>query len=217
LYPASATKIMTGIVVLESYGLDEYVEVPQLSISGSSMKLYVGEKISVKNLLYGLLINSGNDAAEALAAHFSDGGREGFVERMNYKASEIGLRNSKFENPAGLHHESHKVSAWDLGYLAAYAMRNKTFSEIVKIRETTVYGMNRERHVLKSTNKLLGAVSGLEGVKTGFTDEAGEVLVSSVVRDNRRVVFVVLKSNDRFGETKKLVEWVYSNHEWRKF
>jgi serine-type D-Ala-D-Ala carboxypeptidase (penicillin-binding protein 5/6) len=215
-YPASTTKIMTALIAIDEYDLDDLVEVPSTTYSGSVMRLLPGERISVKNLLYGLLINSGNDAAEVLAEYYPTG-KSGFISRMNKKATEIGLRHTHFENPSGLPHVNHKMSAWDLGYLAAYGLRNRLFSQIVSTKKTVVYGTNGERHTLKTTNKLLGEVWGLDGVKTGYTDEAGEVLVSSVERNGRRVVFVVLKSADRFGETKNLIEWVFRNFEWRKF
>jgi len=214
LYPASTTKMMTALVARETYQLNDVLQVPEATYSGSTMKLFPGEKITVKNLLYGLLINSGNDAAEVLAERYPSG-REGFIARMNEKSSELGLRNSAFVNPSGLPENGHVSSAWDLGQLAAVLMKDEEIRPIVRTVETTVYGAGGERHVLKSTNKLLGTINGLDGVKTGYTDEAGEVLVSSVMRNNKRIVVVLLKSNDRFGETKQLVDWVYANHEWR--
>lgn len=214
LFPASTTKIMTALIALEEYDLNNIVEVPQASFSGSSMKLIPGEKISINNLLNGLLINSGNDAADTLATIYPGGYNE-FIERMNSRASELGLKNSVFRNPSGLPQPDHKTTAWDLGQLAAVAMKHNIFRSIVNTREKIVYGVTGERHVLKNTNKLLGEVVGLDGVKTGYTEDAGEVLVSSVSRNENRIVVVILKSSDRFGETKSIVDWVYRNHEWR--
>jgi D-alanyl-D-alanine carboxypeptidase (penicillin-binding protein 5/6) len=216
LYPASTTKMMTALVAVESYGLDEIVEVPEATYSGSMMKLFPGEKISVENLLNGLLINSGNDAAEVLAAYYP-GGRDQFMLRMNERALELGLKSTNFVNPSGLPDPNHVSSAWDLGQLAAVVMRNEDLKSIVKVREKTVYGTKGEKHILRTTNQLLGTIPGLDGVKTGYTEEAGEVLVSSVTRKGHRVVIVLLKSNDRFGETKKIVDWVFGNHEWKKY
>jgi serine-type D-Ala-D-Ala carboxypeptidase (penicillin-binding protein 5/6) len=214
LYPASTTKMMTALVAREAYQLDDVLEVPEATYAGSTMKLFPNEKISVNNLLYGLLINSGNDAAEVLAERYPSG-REGFISKMNEKSSELGLRNSSFVNPSGLPESGHVSTAWDLGHLAAMVMKDEELRKIVRTAEATVYGVGGERHILKSTNKLLGTINGLDGVKTGYTDEAGEVLVSSVVRNNKRIVVVLLKSSDRFGETKQVIDWVYANHEWR--
>jgi len=216
LYPASTTKMMTALLSIENYDLKDVVEVPQASFSGSLMKLVLGEKITVENLLYGLLINSGNDAADVLASIYPSG-REAFVLRMNQRAKELGLKSTHFVNPSGLPNDDHFSSAWDLGHLAAYIMRDERIRSIVRIREKTVFGVSGERHVLKTTNQLLGAIPGLDGVKTGYTDEAGEVLVSSVIRNEHRVIIVLLKSNDRFGETTKVVNWVFESHEWKKF
>lgn len=214
LYPASTTKIMTALLVRELYDLGEVIEVPEATYSGSLMKLEPGERITVKNLLYGLLIASGNDSAEVFANHYPQG-RDGFISLMNERAQALGLRNTRFENPSGLPSANHVSSAWDLGQLAAIAMRDETLRSIVKVQEATVFGEKGEKHILKTTNKLLGVVPGLDGVKTGYTDEAGEVLVSSVTRNGHQVVIVLLKSQDRFAETKSLVNWVFANHEWK--
>ncbi len=215
LFPASTTKIMTALIALEEFRLDDVIEVPEASFSGSLMRLEKHERITVRNLLNGLLINSGNDAADTLAMSYP-GGYPAFIDRMNTRAIELGLRHTRFRNPSGLPNPDHKMTAWDLGQLAAFAMRNETFRSIVTTKERTVYGLGGERHVLKSTNKLLGEVPGLDGIKTGYTEDAGEVLVSTVNRNGHRVIIVLLKSADRFGETKAVVEWVYRNYEWRK-
>jgi D-alanyl-D-alanine carboxypeptidase (penicillin-binding protein 5/6) len=214
LSPASTTKIMTAVVALEEYNLNDVITVPQATFSGSLMRLTPGDRVTVKNLLYGLLVNSGNDAADTLAYAYPSG-YPGFIQRMNDRATELGLRDTHFSNPSGLPAENHYMSAWDLGQLAAYAMRNDVFRKIVSTKETTVYAQNGPRYILKSTNKLLQEVPGLDGVKTGYTEEAGEVLVSSVERKKHRIVTVVLKSTDRFGETRNLIDWVYGNFEWQ--
>ncbi|MDQ3098735.1 MAG: D-alanyl-D-alanine carboxypeptidase [bacterium] len=214
LFPASTTKIMTALIALEEYRLEDVIEVPEASFSGSLMKLKSHERITVLNLLYGLLINSGNDAADTIAMSYP-GGYSAFIDRMNTRGVELGLKSTHFTNPSGLPDQNHKMSAWDLGQLAAFALRNDTFKSIVNTREKIVYGLNGERHVLMSTNKLLGEVRGLDGIKTGYTEDAGEVLVSTVERNGHRIVTVLLKSSDRFGETKNVVEWVFRNYEWR--
>lgn len=214
MYPASTTKLMTALVSRQLYDLDEIIEIPEATYSGSLMKLVPGERISYKNLLAGLLIPSGNDAAEVLAYHHPNG-REGFVAQMNNTAQQLGLRGSHFVNPSGLPDSAHVSTAWDLGQLAAVAMHDEEIRSIVKLKEKTVYGVGGERHVLKTTNKLLGVIKGIDGVKTGYTDEAGEVLVSSVTRNNHQIIIVLLKSKDRFAETTSLINWVYANYEWR--
>ncbi len=214
LFPASTTKIMTATIALEEYQLDDILEVPQATFSGSVMKLQPGERISVRNLLNGLLINSGNDAADTLAVNYP-GGYFSFVQRMNARAIELGLRNTRFKNPSGLPDPEHKMSALDLAQLTSYALHDSTFKSIVTTKEKVVYGVSGEKHILKSTNKLLGEVPGLDGVKTGYTEDAGEVLVSTVARDGHRIVAVLLKSNDRFGETRNIVEWVFRNYRWQ--
>jgi len=214
LYPASTTKIMTALVARELYDLDEILQVPEATYSGSLIKLEPGERMSVRNLLYGLLISSGNDAAEVLASHHPNG-RDGFISMMNERATQLGLLNTFYENPSGLQSPQHVSSAWDLGQLAAVALRDESIRSIVKLQEKTVFGEDGERHVLNTTNKLLGVVSGLDGVKTGYTGEAGEVLVSSITRNDRQVVVVLLKSKDRFAETRSIVDWVFASHEWK--
>lgn len=214
-YPASTTKLMTGLVTVENYGLKEILKVPDMHFSGSNMGLKPKEKVDVNNLLHGLLINSGNDAAEVLAKDYPVG-REKFIERMNSYAKEIGTRNTHFNNPSGLFESNHYTTAWDLGQIAVKAWRNPILRQIMQTKKYTAYGLNGEKHELESTNKLLGEVNGVDGMKTGYTEEAGEVLVTTVERDGHRIIIVMLKSNDRFGETAKLIEWVYQNVEWKK-
>lgn len=216
LYPASATKIMTALVALEYFNQDDILKVDDAEFYPAVMGLEPGEEISFINILHGLLIPSGNDAAHAIASNYP-GGYDAFVQRMNEKADEIGLRDTSFLNPSGLNQEGHITSAWDLGQMTAVALRNELFAEIVQKRAVTVYGTEGEKHILKTTNRLLGEVRGVKGVKTGFTQEAGEVLVTLAERNSRRVLVVVLKSQDRFGETRSLIEWVFNNFEWKPF
>lgn len=216
LYPASSTKIMTAIVAMDYYNNEDVLVADDKEFYPSIMGLKPFEEITFINVLHGLLISSGNDAAYVLASNYP-GGYPAFVQKMNEKVSEIGLKDSSFLNPSGLNQDGHITTAWDLGQMTRYALMNETFASIVAKKTATVYGLNGERHLLRSTNKLIGEVVGLRGVKTGFTEEAGEVLVSYVERNDRRIVIVLLKSDDRFGETSKLVDWVFDNHEWKRF
>lgn len=210
LFPASTTKLLTALVALDNYALDEVITMPAVEAYPSVMGLKVGEHILVRDALYGLLIASGNDAAYALADHFPGGYAE-FVLEMDRYAQNLGMVDTQIQNPSGLPQSGHVTTSRDLAHLTAYAMQNQFIADTVKIQSRVVYGTRGERHVLRTTNQLLGEVVGLKGGKTGFTDEAGEVLASYVERNGRRIVVVVLKSKDRFGESEQLIEWIYRN------
>lgn len=217
LSPASTTKIMTALVVLEHYALDDVVTVKTVANSGQVMGLVPGEQITVENLLYGALIHSGNDAAWALAEHY-DGGVEKFVEAMNKKAEALHLTNSHFTNPVGYDDPAHKMSAMDLTRLSAFALTNKTIAKIVAIPQITISDATHSRfHPLTNVNALLGKIPGVAGIKTGWTEEAGENLVTLVERDKHRVIIVVLKSLNRFSDTETLIHWVFANYIWEVF
>lgn len=214
LLPASTTKIMTSLVALSHYNLDDILAVNIGNVDGHRMGLKNGEKITVRNLLYGLLVFSGNDAAEVLAANYP-GGRENFVNAMNSLAKRIGLENTNFKNPVGFDEYLHFSTAEDLVKVAAYAIGNPVFSEIVSTQEVEVKSADGKTvHKLNNINELLGKVPGVIGVKTGWTVNAGEALVTLVERDGNKVMLSVLSSDDRFGETRKLIDWIYSNYEW---
>lgn len=217
LSPASTTKIMTALVALEHFDLEDVVTVTTVANSGAVMGLIPGEQITVENLLYGALIQSGNDAAWAIAEHF-DGGVEKFVAAMNAKAGELHLENTHFTNPVGYDDPNHKMSAIDLTRLAAYALTNKTIAKIVAIPQITISDIAHTRfHPLTNVNALLGKIPGVAGIKTGWTEEAGENLVTLVERSGHRVILVVLKSQNRFSDTEQLINWVFANYEWREF
>lgn len=214
LLPASTTKIMTGLVALENYDLDQ-VLVASGSSLGQVMELESGEKITVENLLYGLLVASGNDAATVLAQNYP-GGEAAFVAAMNGKAKNLGLTDTQFTNPTGLDDYGHYTTVHDLGLLAAYAMQNPTFAKMVATSSITVSDVDHTvSHELETINELLGKIEGLAGVKTGWTELAGECLVTYVKRGDRAIITVVLGSNDRFGESGQLIEWVYGNFNWQ--
>ena len=216
LMPASTTKIMTAIIALENYHLDDLLTITEEERTiGQTMKLEFGEQLTVKDLLFGALVNSGNDAALALALSFPKGGYNGFLEAMNAKATDLGLQNTSYKNVSGVESVNHFTTARDLAKLAQYAMNNKTFKEIVatpSIRVSAVDG--KTTHQLFTTNSLLGSVDGVVGIKTGWTENAGECLVSSTIRNKHHIITVVLGSSDRFGETESLIDWVFNNHKW---
>ena len=212
LLPASTTKIMTALVAMDYFAPDDIVQVPQLTEGGSKMNLVPGEQITFENLLYGLLLNSGNDAAETLAKQ-SVLGYEGFIAAMNDKAKALHLFDSHFQNVSGLESANHYTSAIDLARLASFAMQNPLFAKIVATRAKTVSDVSGTYvHTLENINKLLGVVDGADGVKTGYTEEAGQVLVAAATREGHTILTVVLKSDDRFADSKNLLEWAFANH-----
>lgn len=217
LLPASTTKIITALVAMEYYPLNLIVKVPQVKIEGQKMGLIQGEEIDVENLLYGLLVYSANDAAEVLALNFP-GGRDLFITAMNLKAKELGLVHSKFSNPAGLDDgDGHVTTARDLIRVSEIAMSNPLFAKIVATKEKTVKSTNGKiTHKLKNINELLGVVPGVLGVKTGWTENARENLVTYLERDGKRVMIVLLASQDRFGETRELIDWIFTNYTWQE-
>ena len=187
---ASTTKIMTALVVCEQCNVLDRMRIPKeaVGIEGSSMYLREGEVLTIQELLYGLMLSSGNDAAVALAI-YCGGTVEGFAELMNDKARVLGLRNTHFCNPNGLDSPGHYSTARDLATLAAYAMENPIFAKTVSTKTIRV----GERY-LRNHNKLLWQVEGADGVKTGYTKAAGRILVSSASRSDRRLVAVTLNA-----------------------
>ncbi len=219
--PASTTKIMTALVSLNYYPPDKILTVPDQQIIGSSMGLLRGEQISVENLLYGLLLPSGNDAAYTLAKNYlasptrlaaeraGGSGLRNFIDQMNKTAFSLELKNTSFTDPAGLSDDENFTTALDLANLALEALKNPLFKKIVATREKTVFSQNgRLSHNLENLNRLLWDVPGVSGVKTGFTDRAGGVLVTFLKEKDREFLIVVFKSEDRFADTKALIDWV---------
>lgn len=214
LLPASTTKIMTALVALDYYHPEQVLEVPDVFREGQDIKLQKGEKMTVENLLYALLVASANDAAETLAANYP-GGRGNFIEAMNQKVASLRLLNTHFVNPTGIDEEGQYTSASDLARLAKIAIQNPVFARIVATDKVVVYSQDLKiAHPMSNINLLLGKVPGIRGIKTGWTINAGECLVGIDERDGRKVITVVLGSQDRFGETEKLFDWVFGNFQW---
>ncbi len=202
LAPASLTKLMTAAVVLEKANLQQVVTVPGAAlVGGSSMGLRPGEQITVRDLLYGMLIPSGNDAATALAIAVG-GNVQNFARMMNRKAESLGMRNSHFVNPHGMDAPNHYSSAADMLLLAHYLYENyPLFRQIVSTRSIVISG-----HTLRNRNELLGAYPGVNGIKTGTTPAAGECLLVSAVYGGHQVLAVVMGSRDRYGEMRALLD-----------
>jgi serine-type D-Ala-D-Ala carboxypeptidase (penicillin-binding protein 5/6) len=214
LAPASTTKLLTALVILENFKLDDVMTFKNLVNDGQTMGLISGEKMSVENLLYGALIHSGNDAAYTLADNYP-GGVDEFVKAMNRKAQDLHLTDSEFTNPVGYDDPSHKMTPLDLARLAAAAIKNEVIAKMVAIPSITISDVTHTYfHSLKNVNQLLGKIPGVSGIKTGWTQEAGENLVTLVERNGHKVIFVVLRSGDRFGDTEKLIDWVFTNFNW---
>jgi D-alanyl-D-alanine carboxypeptidase len=216
LLPASTTKIVTALVTLDTYPLDSVLKVGKVSIDGQKMNLVFGEEIRVEDLLYGLLVFSANDAAEVLAQNYPTG-REGFVAAMNEKAKQLSLENTKFFNPSGIDGNGHVTTARDLIRVSEVAMRNPEFAKIVGTKSIVVKSVDgRIIHRLTNINTLLGKVPGVSGVKTGWTENARENLVTYIERDNHKVMVALLGSQDRFGETTELIDWIFANYKWQE-
>lgn len=212
---ASTTKIMTTIVILEKADLNEKVTVSAKAggTGGSRLGLKRGDKASVRDLLYGLMLRSGNDAAVALAEHVG-GSVKGFAELMNEKAIELGLTNTHFVTPHGLDDANHYTTALELAKLTDYAMDNETFAKIVGTKSITIYINNQPRQI-NNTNELLGALNGVVGVKTGFTNNAGRCLVTETKRNNMDIITIVLGADtkkDRTKDSVNLIEYTFSKY-----
>ncbi len=209
LPPASLTKLMTALLTLEDNRLNDEVEILASDlIGGATMGLAAGETISVHDLLSGLLVPSGNDAAMALARHVG-GDVDAFVEKMNARASQLGLDNSHYVNPNGYDADGHYTSAADLLALTLELLKYPLFDEIVQTDEATVAG-----HLLQNTNEFLGYYPGVTGIKTGTTTLAGQCLVTRIEQDGRSLLIVVLGSEDRYADVATLHELYLANYRW---
>lgn len=197
--PASITKIVTAITALSLGDTDEIVTVDKKSAGteGTSLYLKEGEKISLGDLLYGLMLHSGNDAANAIANHF---GYDEFISEMNETARMAGAASSHFENPSGLPQKNHYVTASDMAKITAYALENSAFSEIVSTKNAEISNGGNGKRSLKNHNKLLWMYENAIGVKTGFTKSAGRTLVSAAKKDDRILICVTLNASDDWND-----------------
>ncbi|MBZ9635892.1 D-alanyl-D-alanine carboxypeptidase family protein [Clostridium sp. FP1] len=213
---ASTTKIITCLVAIKCGDLNKKIVVSEkaASIRGSEIGLKVGEEITLKELLYGLMLRSGNDAAIAIAEGVS-GSVDEFLKLMNEYALEIGLLNSNFESPHGLDSSNHYSTAYDLALVTAKAKEIKLFNDIVSSKDIDAkeYGFNRSYH---NINKILYLLPNATGVKTGFTGKAGKCLVTSVKIQNREVIIITLNCTPRWKETEKISKYIDKNYEYKK-
>ncbi len=205
---ASTTKIMTAITALENCtDLDEKFEISPkaVGVPGTSLYLRQGDVYSTRDLLYALMLISGNDASVAIAEHVA-GSTSEFVTMMNDLARKIGAENSHFANTHGLDADGHYTTAYDLALITAYALENDTFREIVGTKNIKITKGDGENRYLKNKNKLLFTLDGCIGVKTGFTDDAGRCLVSAIEKDGMRIVCVVLNCGPMFPESASMLQ-----------
>ena len=209
---ASTTKIMTALIVCEQCNVLDRMRIPKeaVGIEGSSMYLKEGEVLTLQELLYGLMLSSGNDAAVALAI-YCGGTVEGFAELMNDKARNLGLTGTHFENPNGLDSPGHYSTARDLAKLAAYAMKNPIFYKTVSAKSVRI-----GERCLTNHNKLLWKLEGADGVKTGFTKAAGRILVSSATRQGRRIIGVTIDAPDDWNDHCQLLNEGFARYQDRQ-
>ena len=213
---ASTTKILTSLIIVGNCDLQETVTIDKkaAAVGGSRLGLKEGDRITVNDLLYGLMLRSGNDAAVALARYVA-GSTDEFASLMNHKAKELGLKRSHFVTPHGLDNEKHYTTAYELAKLTDYALKNETIRKIVNTKVASIK-INGDTREIRNTNELLGNVEGVYGVKTGFTNNAGRCLVTAVKRGNLDLIIVVLGADtrkDRARDTVKLIEYACNKYE----
>ena len=211
---ASTTKILTALTVIENFDLNKVIIVPKnaTNIEGSSIYLREGEHLTIKELLYGLMLRSGNDCAECLALTCSNNKQE-FIDLMNNTAKKYGATNSNFVNAHGLHDKNHYTTAYDLCLISLNAMKNPTFKEIVSTKKVEISNEGYSyKRVLVNKNKMLSTFNGCTGVKTGFTKNAGRCLVSSAERNGLNFVCVVINSPQMWERSQELLNTCFENY-----
>jgi len=209
MYPASTTKIMTLITALEKGDPKKIVTISTKAAvcEGSSLELNAGDKLTLRDAETGMMLVSGNDAAEAIAEHVA-GSIPAFVDMMNFNAEKIGAKNTHFSNPHGLPDPiNHYTTAYDLALIASYAMGNPEFVKIVSTRDYTVNFINRNSLKVTNTNKLLKSYPGINGIKTGYTNDAGDCLVAGAKRNGVQLIAVVLNDDDRWIDAANLLDY----------
>ena len=217
IYPASTTKLATALTALNIYPLEEVITIPTDYTDGKVMELKTDEKVTVKTLVAGLLIYSANDAAFNLASHYP-GGVNGFISQMNNLVTKYGLKNTHFVNFDGLHDPNHYSTPYDLAQLARLASQNSTLRQYVKTKSMDLSDINGQIvHHVTSTNELLGVVPEIEGLKTGWTPEASGSFIGLINVNGHYLISVVAQSEDRFTDTKLLIDWAKNNITWRTY
>lgn len=217
IYPASTTKLVTALTALNIYPLDEELTINQEYKEGQIMDLKLKEKITIKSLVTALLVYSANDAAFTLANHHQKG-ESGFVDEMNLFVQKYGLKNTHFINYDGIHNENHYSTAYDLSQIARLAIKKSIITETVKQKKVTVEDVNKTiKHELTSTDELLGVIPEIEGLKTGWTPDAGGCFIGLINLNGHYLISVVTQSEDRFVDTKNLIDWAKNNVFWQTY
>lgn len=206
---ASTTKIMTAITALEHFKLDDILTVKDATSEGVILGVKPGQQLTFENILYGLLLPSANDIAKTIAQNYSEDPKE-FVKAMNQNAAKYNLYNTHYQDPAGLEDDGDYTTPLDLARLASIAIQNQVFAKIVSTKEKVISDLSGNTYSVKNLNKLLG-VNGVDGIKTGYTEGAGQVLVTSKVEKGHTIIIVVMGSEDRFLDTQKLLTMVSGN------
>jgi D-alanyl-D-alanine carboxypeptidase (penicillin-binding protein 5/6) len=218
MHPASVTKMMTALLAVEQGRMEDLVQVSEEAASqiGSSMYLKTGDIFTLQDLLYGLMLNSGNDAAWAIAEHIG-GTAPSFMDMMNRRARELGAVNTKYANPHGLTDPNHYTTAFDLCLIAKTCLRHPLFKSLVATKEKDVIeAQDRVQLSLSNTNRLLWTYVGADGVKTGTTQAAGQCLVASATRNDLTLLAVILDSGDRWSDACNMFEYGFSNFRMAK-
>lgn len=207
---ASTTKIMTALIGLDYFKPQDILTIQEASVEGSVLGLRLNEQMSFENLMYAMMLPSANDAAVAIADNYP-GGQTGFLVKMNEKAKLFKLYNAHYSDPAGLEDSGDYTTPFDLARLASFAIQNNTFKQVVNTKQKIIYDASGTNvYSLKNLNELLG-IDGVNGIKTGFTEEAGEVLVTSKDEKGKTIIIVVMGSANRFEDTLKLLDLVTNN------
>ncbi len=217
LYPASTSKMVSALVTVDNFALDQELQVAkEATVAGNKLSFKEGELVRVDDLLAALLIFSANDSAYILANNYPTG-LSGFVEQMNEKVKNLGLRSSHFVNPAGLDEDGQQSSARDLTIIAKELIKNQRLKQLVATPYKKISNQSQNwSYDLYNNNQLLGRIQGVAGVKTGTTELAGEVLVTLIERDGHQILMTLMNSQDRYQDTSKLIAWILNNYEWKK-
>lgn len=217
VYPASTTKLATALTALNIYPLDETITIKDRYLEGQNINLVPGETLTVKSLITALLVYSANDAAYNLANHYHDG-VNGFVDQMNLLVKKYNLNNTHFVNFDGIHSQEHYSTVYDLAQLGRIAMKNQIIRSTVKNKHITITDVSGKIiHNLESTDEMLGKYPEIEGLKTGWTPEAGGCFVGLINLNGHYLISVVAQSSDRFTDTAQLVNWAKENLSYRPY
>ncbi len=213
--PASTTKLMTALVARQAFNPGQILQVPSnTEYQGTTVGLTGGERLTIDDLLRAAIIQSGNDAATVIAENFP-GGEEAFVQQMNETAQRLQMNDTFFNNPSGFDNQFHQTTARDLAILSREVLKDQFLSELVASQSAVISDVTgKQQHILYNTNQLLKDDSRIIGIKTGTTEEAGQVLITAVNDQGRRFIIVVLASEDRYADTRQLMDWVLNAYQW---